>query len=231
LIAPFEAVLVPALSRMLPQPERYRRVVLQVYEVVAVTSFLFTGVLLALARPLTLVVLGPKWDKAAAIFAGFTMVALYVPVASVGSWLIASQGRGEDFLRLSSISAFAVIASFFAGLPFGPVGVAIAYSTTCLLIFLPLVYYLAGRCGPVRTRDLWIRFLTHLPLWCVVCGATWLMRILVVDTAPVTQLLICAPFGLLVGAGFIFIYGPARRAAFYLIETLREWARTRGRIG
>jgi len=65
------SVFVPTLSRVQTQPERYRRTFLQAYEAMALVSFLGTGLLLALARPLTLVVLGPKWEQAAVIFAGF----------------------------------------------------------------------------------------------------------------------------------------------------------------
>jgi PST family polysaccharide transporter len=221
-VSPLESVFVPMLSRLQTQPERYRRVLLQAYEVIAVASFLFGGLLLALARPLTLVVLGPKWEKAASIFAGFTLVAAYYPIGSVSTWLLTSQGRGRDFLRLSVISSSVTVLSFLAGLPFGPAGVAISYSSSCLLILLPAVHYIAGRQGPVTTKDLWSRFFTHLPLWGVVCGATWLTRLLVVDSRPLTQLLVRAPVGLLAGAAFIWIFAPTRRVALGLIHILQE---------
>ena len=51
------------------------------------------------------------------------------------------------------------LASFVVGLPFGPFGVAIAFSATGLLVRLPILYYVAGRRGPVSTSDLWVRFL------------------------------------------------------------------------
>jgi PST family polysaccharide transporter len=227
LISPIESVFVPMLSRLQTQPERYRWVVLQAYEVIAVASFLFAGLLLAIAHPLTLVVLGPKWEKAAPIFAGFTLVALYTPVASVSTWLLTSQGRGKDFLRLSIIGSCVTILAFLAGLPFGPVGVAIAYSVSCLLIILPVLYYIAGRRGPVTTRDLWIRFFTHLPLWGVVSGITFLTRTWVVDFAPMLQLLICVSVGLSAGGTFICAYAPSRRAVLSLLEVIREWKKSR----
>jgi PST family polysaccharide transporter len=222
-IGPIEAVFVPALSRLQTQPERYRRAVLQAYEFVAVASFLFTGLLLALARPLTLTVLGHQWEKAAPIFAGFTLVALYTPVGSVGTWLLTSQGRGRDFLILSAICSTLTIVFILAGLPWGPVGVAMSYSAFCMLVALPLTYYIAGRQGPVTTRDLWGRFFTHLPVWGVVCGVTYAARQLVLNAAPWKQLALCAPAGLLVGMGFIFAYPPARRTALNLFQTLREF--------
>ncbi len=227
-MTPLEAVMVPTLCRLQGQPERYRRIVLQVYEVVAVTSFVFTGVLLALTHALTLVVLGPKWEQAAPIFAGFTLLALYIPLASVSTWLLTSQGRGGDFLVLSSIGSLVAVGSFCTGLPFGPAGVAIAYSATCLFICLPLLYYLAGRTGPVKTADLWTRFFKYLPIWGVVCGATWLTRKLIGAAAPLTHLLICSTVGVLVGIVFIYAYPPSRRTAVTLFCALRDWKRSRG---
>jgi PST family polysaccharide transporter len=223
LIGPIEAVLTPALSRLQTQPERYRRAVFHAYEFIAVASFLFTGLLLGLAHPLTLAVLGHKWEKSAPIFAGFTLVALYTPVGSVATWLLTSQGRGRDFLILSSIRCALTIVFILAGLPFGPVGVAMSYSAFCLLVALPLTYHIAGRSGPVTAGDLWGRFFTHLPLWVVVCAVTWLTRTMVVNTVPWKQLFICSPVGLLAGIGFIWVYPPARFVALNLFSVLREF--------
>src|SRR5438094_1349892 len=187
---PISSVFIPALSRVQPQPERYRRTFLQVYESMALVSFLFTGLLFALARPLTLVILGPKWEQAAIIFAGFTIAALCVPPATASTWLFASQGRGKDWLFTSFLLSCIILVSFVAGLPFGPAGIAIAYSAATLVVGLPVHYYLAGRRGPVTSADLWVEFFRYLPLWIVVCGATWLMRLLFANSLPLVQLLI-----------------------------------------
>ena len=156
--SPVEAVFIPALSRLQTQPDRYRRTFLQVYETIALVSCLFSGMLFALAHPLTLVVLGPKWEGAAIIFAGLTFAALQYPLGSCASWLFTSQGRGRESLIAASIMSIIMAASFVAGLPFGPAGVAIAYSASCLLIQMPIFYWLVGRRGPVRAGDLWIGF-------------------------------------------------------------------------
>src|SRR6266498_2178029 len=227
LLGPINAVFVPTLSRLQAQPERYRRAFLQVFEAIALISFPLTGLFLPLAHPLILVVLGPGWEKAAVIFGGFTMVALYFPLANVSTWLFASQGRGKHWVIALSMVSCVTVASFLAGLPFGPPGVAIIYSASCLLIQLPLLYYMAGRRGPVSTSDLLMGFLRHLPAWGVVCGATWLMRTLFAAYAPLTQLLICAPVGLLAGVAFVSIFAPARQAAMSLISILQELKRDR----
>jgi len=224
-ISPLEAVFVPTLSRLQSQPERYRRVVFQLLEIVAVTSFLFSGLLLGLAYPLTLLVLGPNWGPAAPILAGFSLVSLYAPITSVAGLLLTSQGRGRDFLVMSSICSLATVGAFLAGAPFGPAGVAIAYSACCLLIQMPVAYHFAGRAGPVTTSDLWRRFFTHLPVWGVVCGATWLTRLVVGEVRPAVQLLVCAPVGLLAGAAFILAYAPSRHTVRNTFDALKQWQR------
>jgi O-antigen/teichoic acid export membrane protein len=219
---PINAVLVPALSRLQTEPDRYRRTFLRVYEAMALTSFLSTGLLLALARPLTLVVLGPKWEQAAPIFAGFSIAALCIPLAGASTWLFQTQGRGKDWLINSVLGSCITVGSFVAGLPFGPVGVAIAYSVAGLFIGVPILFYFAGRQGPVTTADLWTVVFRYLPLWIVVCGVTWLVHLLFVTSAPLVQLLVCAPVGLLAGAILIYLVPSMHRVAFSLVDILRE---------
>ena len=183
---PINAVLIPALSRVQTEPERYRRTFLRVYEAMALISFLFTGLLLALARPLTLVVLGPKWEQAAPIFAGFSIAALCIPLAGASTWLFQTQGRGKDWLFASLLGSFITVASFVAGLPFGPVGRGDR-------LFHGRAFY--RRCQSFTIlpdgRDLSLRriygagIFRYLPLWIVVCGVTWLVRLPLVNSPSI----------------------------------------------
>ena len=224
---PINVVFIPALSRLQSQPERYRSTFLRLYEAIALAGFFFTGLSLALARPLTLVLLGPKWGQAAAIFGGFTVAALCIPLGNASAWLFTSQGRGRDMLVTQLINSAAIVLSFLVGLPFGPVGVAIAFSISNLLVRLPIYYFSVGRRGPVRTADLWRVFFRHLPIWVVVFSITWLMLMLAASLAPLAQLLVCVPIGVLAGAAFICTFRPQRQVAIHLLETLRELKKKR----
>jgi O-antigen/teichoic acid export membrane protein len=226
-LLPIDAVFLPTLSRLQSQPERYRSTFLRLYEAIAMTVFFLSSLLLALSYPLTLVLLGHKWENAAPIFAGFTFTAIQLPLSTAGNWLLTSQGRGKDIFRVTSIAAFLTLASFLVGLPFGPLGVAIAFSATGLLVRLPILYYIAGRRGPVSTSDLWTRFLRHLPLWVVMLVASWLMRAIVGELHPLTQLLICAPVGALTGIAFICMFQPQRKVAIDLLGIVRELKKNR----
>jgi O-antigen/teichoic acid export membrane protein len=227
LLRPVGSVLFPALARLQNEPERYRRVFLQLFEATALVSFVSTGLFFALSHPITLVLLGPKWEQAAVIFRGFTLAALCVPLAEPISWLLMSLGRSQDFLKWNSAYAAITIASFVIGLPFGPVGVAFAFSIGGLLVALPILYYMAGRTGPVRTKDLWLSFFRYLPLWAVVAGATVLAREGASRFSPLIQLLICVPVGLAAAVATVLAVKPQRAIACYLLASIRGFLAAR----
>jgi PST family polysaccharide transporter len=215
-------VFVPAFSRLQTQPERFRRSFLQLFEILGLASFFFSGMFFALARPLTLVVLGHKWEKASIIFAAFSFTALQIPLTSCISWLFTTQGRARDLFHWSIISACITVGSYIAGLPYGPAGVAIAFSSSAMLIQVPIFYWLAGRKGPVRTSDLWIGFFKHVPVWGVVTLSAWLTHTAILNFSSLAQVAICVPLSLLAGAAFILVYPPSRRVAAKLFSILRE---------
>jgi len=221
LLSPLMAVFVPALSRMQNQPERYRTMFLRMYEVVAMVSFTFGGLFLALARPVTLIVLGSKWEKAADIFGGFTLAALCAPLGASASWLFLSQGRGRDMFKTTTINSVIMVTSFFAGLPFGPLGVAIGYSLSSL-VRLPIFYYRVGKTGPVTTNDLWKVFFTNLPFWGVSFAAAFAVRAALDHSSLIIQLLLGGTAALLAASALVWFVPRHREKVLYFLRTLQQ---------
>lgn len=172
-LSPFDSVFIPILSRIQDQPDRYRRTFLEVYSAMALTSFPVAGLFLGLSEPLVLVLLGPKWAEVVPIFASFTFTALVYPIAGASMWLLTTQGRSKDIMMSGLTFSLIAIGAFSLGLPHGPTGVALAFSLSWVFVRLPYQYYLVGRTGHVRTRDLWAILLRHLPSWLAVTAATY----------------------------------------------------------
>jgi len=221
MINPIYTVAVPTLSRLQVQPERYRKFYLGVFEALAIAAFLFVGLVLPLAHPLTVSILGDRWEAAAVIFAGFSVSAIYIPLSSAASWLYTSQGRGADILKLSIIEAILTISSVFIGLRYGPSGVAVALSISGVFVKLPLTFQIAGRSGPVRSQDLWTALLTHFPVGVIAGGVTWGTYLAIPSLSPLKQLFVCIPCGLLASALTIFVYSPSRRVSLGVFDALR----------
>jgi len=221
-ITPISSVLIPVLSRLKSDPERYRRSFMRGYDTLALFVFPFAAMCLALAKPLVMVILGPKWTGAIPLFAAFTVVAISGPLSAVCSWIYESQGRGEDQLRNHTAAGAVTVMSYLLGLRWGPLGVVVSLAIVSILIRMPLVYYLAGRRGPVGTRDLWIGFLSHLPCWGAVFLTTSLVHKLVERAAPLVQLSVCGPIGLGSGAVLILMFARPRQSAFYVWHTAKS---------
>jgi PST family polysaccharide transporter len=102
-------------------------------------------------------------------------------------------------LICSAFCGLIAILAICIGLPFGPVGVATAWSLSGLLIGLPFYFHTVGRRGPVHTKDLWLGFVSHLPVWCAAFSSASVMRFQISARSPAMQLLIAVPVGLSAG--------------------------------
>lgn len=223
LMGPVYTVVVPALSRLQSEPDRYRRAYLQMFEVLAIGAFVLAGLLFPMSEATVRVVLGDKWDAATPIFQALTLSFVYIPLSTATSWIYTSQGRGRHLLVTACVAAVLLVAAFLAGLPFGATGVAIGYSASSLLGILPVTFYIAGRAGPVTTSDLWVSSLSHVPVFATVLVATWLARETIVPTAtPIVQLAVCLTLGTTVGIVTLWVFPRSRRALQVVLGQLND---------
>ena len=228
-LTPISSVLIPVLSRLQSDPARYRKTLMRAYSMFAIVVFPFAAMCLALAKPIVLVVLGPKWLAVTPLFSAFALVAISSPLSAVISWMFESQGRGRDQLHTYTIAGAITVSSYVIGLHWGALGIVLSLATASLLIRMPIVYYLVGRSGPVRTADLWSGFFAHLPCWGAFFAATMLARMSVQHARPILQLLVAAPIGLAGGIVLSLLFPQPRHSAFYAFNTikstmLRKWS-------
>jgi PST family polysaccharide transporter len=221
-LTPLSAILIPVLSRLQSDPERYRRTFLRAYDTLALITLPLAALCLVLAEPLVLFVLGPQWKGAVPLFAGFTLVAVSLPQSLAPAWLLTSQGRGLDLLHTYLVAGAVTVGAYLVGLPWGPLGMVLALAATSLMIRLPILYHLAGRRGPVSSADLWKSFFSHLPCWGAAYAAATMVRTPVAHAAPLVQLLVCVPFGFGAAAGVALALQRPRANALYAWNTLRN---------
>jgi polysaccharide transporter, PST family len=159
--APLARVMLPMLARLRPDSQRYRSAYLQaVNQLLLVTQ---PGIIFAVATAdiFVPIVLGENWRAAAPIFQWLGVAALLQPISGATNWLFISQGRSRAFAWLGAFNAVTCAVAFCAGLPWGPIGVAAAYSISQVLLRSPVVLWMATRTGAVRPRDLYRVATTH----------------------------------------------------------------------
>ncbi len=99
--------------------------------------------LFIIGNDLILLLLGEKWQKAGPIFSIFCMTIASNMLYSTHAWLHVSLGRSGRWFRWSFYSVLPMLASFFIGLPYGALGVAIGYAISINLVTFPGIWYAA----------------------------------------------------------------------------------------
>lgn len=167
---PIGQVIVPLLSRLRLDKKEYLSTyddVLSMVMLVCQPGIVFA---ILLSKPLFRIVLGEHWVGAAPIFSWLGLAGLIQVATATAAWLFLSQGRGREYFTLGVWTALINVTSFVIGLPWGALGIAIAYSLVNCVVMPPLYATSIGRNGPVTARRL---IETTSPHWigCLVAAA------------------------------------------------------------
>jgi O-antigen/teichoic acid export membrane protein len=130
-----------ALSRLQMNPVKLRAYFLKGYALVTSMSIPITIFCALYAREIILVLFGESWIDAAIIFQFLAPTVLVFGMINPLSWLLLSLGLQARSLKISLVVAPVVMVSYCIGLPFGPRGVALAYSTAMILWVIPHVLW------------------------------------------------------------------------------------------
>jgi PST family polysaccharide transporter len=150
-----------ALSRLQGDLPRLRSYFLKGYSLAISVTIPITAFSALFADDIIHVVLGPKWEEAVEIFRLLTPTILIFGIINPLAWLLLSVGLERRSLHIAMVIAPVVIVSFMIGLPFGPAGVAFAYSAGMTLLLVPTVLWcLHGT--TVSPKDLFVATLRPL---------------------------------------------------------------------
>jgi len=128
-----------ALSRLQDDPPRLKSYFLKGYSLVLAMTMPMTAACALFADDMIFVFLGPKWKAAAAIFRLLAPTILVFAIANPLSWLVMSLGLVRRALKMGLVIAPLMIATYVIGLPYGPEGVAFAYSAVMILWIIPVI--------------------------------------------------------------------------------------------
>jgi O-antigen/teichoic acid export membrane protein len=142
-----------ALSRLQDQPDRLRRYFLKGYSLVVAVTLPITVACALFADDLIFVLLGPKWKDAAVIFRLLAPTILVFAITYPLGWLLNSLGLVGRSLKIALVFAPFMMVGYVIGLPYGPRGVALAYSVTMALWVLPFIVS-AVRGTMISVRDI-----------------------------------------------------------------------------
>jgi polysaccharide transporter, PST family len=150
---PLARVMIPTLSRMQDEPDRYRHAFLRVLRLVLLLVLPGVACAVALSDVLIPFVLGDQWRQTAPIFTALGFAGLVQLLNNPAGWLFISQGRSRDYMIWGFATAAIAATAFIVGLPYGALGVAVAYAVSEYLK-TPILWTFLCRKGPLRRIDI-----------------------------------------------------------------------------
>jgi O-antigen/teichoic acid export membrane protein len=149
LVAPIGAVVVSTLSRFNDNRDQYERYFLSGISVLALVGMGIGADLTLVGKDLIRFLLGPSWDEAGRIFTFFGPGIGVMLLYNTHGWIHLSIGRPDRWFRWSVLEFLCTAGLFVIALPFGPSGIAFAWTVSYFLLMVPSFWY-AGK--PVGFR-------------------------------------------------------------------------------
>jgi O-antigen/teichoic acid export membrane protein len=134
-------VVFSVLSRLQREPARLRSYFLKAFSVTLGLAMPIVVICALFANDLVLVLLGPKWKGSVEIVRLLAPTIAILAIMRPLTWLIDAVGLAARGLKITLVFAPITMTGYFIGLPYGPAGVAIAYSTVMSLWVIPYVLW------------------------------------------------------------------------------------------
>lgn len=127
-------VMFPIYSRFQEDNKRFVEAYFKVAKIIAFISFPLMMGVMALAKPLVLTFLGPKWEPVILLIMILAPVGLVQSIGTTTCSIYQAKGRTDWMFRWGVAAGIVVVAAFSIGIKWGIVGVAVAYAIASILI-------------------------------------------------------------------------------------------------
>jgi O-antigen/teichoic acid export membrane protein len=185
LVSPISAVAITTLSRFNRDRAQYQRHFLSGLSVLALFGMGVGADLTLVGRDLIRLILGPGWTESGRIFAFFGPGIGVMLLYNTHGWIHLSVGRPDRWFRWGVIEFLCTVGLFVTALPWGPRGIALAWTASFFVLMLPAFWY-AGKpigfgVGPV-VAVVWKFFAASVVAG---CSTAWLVHLVpVFASAP-----------------------------------------------
>ena len=233
LSAPLWHVAVSSLSRFKSDSPEFRRNFLAALSVLAFIGMAVAADLTLVAKDLIRFMLGPGWEATGRIFMFFGPGIGIMLLYETHGWIHVSIGTVGRWFRWGIVEFVVTGLMFFLALPWGPVGMAIAWTASFWILMIPAFWY-AGRpihlgIAPVLSA-VWKYFLASLLAACASIGVIRMIpRFSIAVSEPVAVLVRIVLTSLLFAALYLSAvillhrgYAPLQQVAALLREMVPQ---------
>ena len=187
LVYPLHSVAVSSLSKLRGDLNELRRSWGKALSVVAFYAMPTFGLLAVTSRDIVVILLGTKWAGAGVLLSVLALRGIPHAIERTLGWLHVSAGRTDRWVRWGLFSTCVQVVGLFCGLPYGPMGVAVAHVTTMFVLFVPALAY-AGQPLGINAKDVITIIWRPLTSSLIAAGVGFALRFTVlVDQDPMLR--------------------------------------------
>jgi len=211
-----------ALSRVKDDPNRFNSYFLKGYSLVLAMTLPLTIACVVFANDVVLVLLGPKWMGAVAIFRLLAPTIMIFAVINPLGWLLYSLGLVRRSLNIALVFAPTIVAGYLMGLPYGPKGVAFAYSAVMALWVIPFIAWCVKGTA-VSFWDVLLALIRPLAFGILAGGLAFAVRVACGQLlAPLPRLVVETSVLLIAFFGLLLFVGGQKTFYLDLIRGMRK---------
>lgn len=199
-------VMFPSLAMIQENKQLVKATYLRVVRLVCLATFPISIGVFVMAEPVILGLYGQHWMGSVEILRVLSLLGISQSVLALNGSIYQSQGATMLQFKWGLLFKLVIISAIVAGLPYGVMGIAIAYTAASFCITIPNLLVL-GRVIPIRLRDVFAS--CYLPLLLsAIMGLVVFLFIMFVGSSwnNVVLLLTGVPIGVLVYAGLVMLF-------------------------
>lgn len=164
LTTPVAAAAIPALSRLVSNPPRYRETLHEILGKVVLLNTPGAVYMLVCADWLIEVVLGPQWAASSQIFMAFGAYAIIQPISIACNWAFIAEGKSTELFRIATVNAILFSVIVYLTLPWKGFGVALGFLVGGICLRMPIYVFYASRKTAISIREVAQKAGIHLLL-------------------------------------------------------------------
>jgi O-antigen/teichoic acid export membrane protein len=177
LLSPMAAVVITTLSRFNRDRSHYQRYFLYGMSILALLGMGIGADFTLVGKDLIRFLLGPGWTETGRIFIFFGPGIGIMLLYGTHGWIHLSIGRPDRWFRWSVVEFICTACLFVIALPWGPSGIALAWTLSYFILMLPAFWY-AGKpiglgIGPILAV-VWKFFVASVVAG---CSVAWLVHV------------------------------------------------------
>ena len=193
LTEPLHNIAVSGLSKLRNDLDELKRSWTAALSSLSFVSSAAFAVLAVTGQDFVVILLGPKWAPAGPLLCIFAIRGIAHSIERTMGWIHVAAGRSDRWMRWGVFSAVFQLLALAAGLPFGVIGVTIAYTIAMFGLFLPALVY-AGRPVGIGARDVLQAVGPQTAGGLVAVALGFLMQqALLADVIPLVRFLVSVP--------------------------------------